>query len=264
MADSGQGGINRPRNNWVFCPGINTFNPPKPAPPPKQTDICTSRTSSARSTGSGGPGVSVAAALRHRKGGRHQSLTLLRPLARSPGPAYPEPCRRPTDGRFGDNPHRAQHYLQYQVLIKPSPDGIQETYLASLEALGIKAADHDIRFAEDTGAPTSALVELWLDGMEVTQFTISSNAAVSIASPFRFRWLYGLERSMYLQDVESIWDLSYYRASYGEIWLPFEKGQCHFNFEASNPDRLSSCSPSTRRKLLIDREAASAPALDLY
>ena len=114
--------------------------------------------------------------------------TVLRAIGPEPwAVAYPEPCRRPTDGRYGDNPSRAQHYFQYQVLIKPSPDGIQETYLASLEALGIRAADHDIRFVEDNwGVPTLGAWgvgwEVWLDGMEVTQFTYFQQCRVWIAS----------------------------------------------------------------------------------
>ena len=111
--------------------------------------------------------------------------------------AYPEPCRRPTDGRYGDNPNRAQHYFQYQVLIKPSPDAIQETYLASLEALGIKAADHDIRFVEDNWeSPTLGAWgvgwEVWLDGMEVTQFTYFQQCGGLDCKPVSIEITYGL------------------------------------------------------------------------
>ncbi len=172
--------------------------------------------------------------------------TVLRAIGPEPwAVAYPEPCRRPTDGRYGDNPNRAQHYFQYQVLIKPSPDGIQETYLASLEALGIRAADHDIRFVEDNWeSPTLGAWgvgwEVWLDGMEVTQFTYFQQCGGLDCRPVSIEITYGLERlAMYLQDVESIWDLRWNeQRSYGEIWLPFEKGQCAYNFEASNPERL--------------------------
>ncbi|MBM5794357.1 MAG: glycine--tRNA ligase subunit alpha, partial [Cyanobacteria bacterium K_DeepCast_0m_m1_088] len=172
--------------------------------------------------------------------------TVLRAIGPEPwAVAYPEPCRRPTDGRYGDNPNRAQHYFQYQVLIKPSPDGIQETYLASLEALGIKPADHDIRFVEDNWeSPTLGAWgvgwEVWLDGMEVTQFTYFQQCGGIDCRPVSIEITYGLERlAMYLQDVESIWDLSWDgKRSYGDIWLPFEKGQCTYNFEASNPERL--------------------------
>ena len=159
--------------------------------------------------------------------------------------AYPEPCRRPTDGRYGDNPNRAQHYFQYQVLIKPSLDGIQEIYLSSLEALGISAKDHDIRFVEDNWeSPTLGAWgvgwEVWLDGMEVTQFTYFQQCGGLDCKPVSIEITYGLERlAMYLQDVESIWDLSWNKSNkYGDIWLPFEKGQCKYNFEESNSDNL--------------------------
>ena len=159
--------------------------------------------------------------------------------------AYPEPCRRPTDGRYGDNPNRAQHYFQYQVLIKPSLDGIQEIYLSSLECLGISAKDHDIRFVEDNWeSPTLGAWgvgwEVWLDGMEVTQFTYFQQCGGLDCKPVSIEITYGLERlAMYLQDVESIWDLSWNKSNkYGDIWLPFEKGQCKYNFEESNSDNL--------------------------
>ncbi len=159
--------------------------------------------------------------------------------------AYPEPCRRPTDGRYGDNPNRAQHYFQYQVLIKPSLDGIQEIYLSSLEALGISAKDHDIRFVEDNWeSPTLGAWgvgwEVWLDGMEVTQFTYFQQCGGLDCKPVSIEITYGLERlAMYLQNVESIWDLSWNKNNkYGDIWLPFEKGQCKYNFEESNSENL--------------------------
>ncbi len=159
--------------------------------------------------------------------------------------AYPEPCRRPTDGRYGDNPNRAQHYFQYQVLIKPSLDGIQEIYLSSLEALGISAKDHDIRFVEDNWeSPTLGAWgvgwEVWLDGMEVTQFTYFQQCGGLDCKPVSIEITYGLERlAMYLQNVESIWDLFWNKnIKYGDIWLPFEKGQCRYNFEESDSDNL--------------------------
>ena len=159
--------------------------------------------------------------------------------------AYPEPCRRPTDGRYGDNPNRAQHYFQYQVLIKPSLDGIQEIYLDSLETLGISAKEHDIRFVEDNWeSPTLGAWgvgwEVWLDGMEVTQFTYFQQCGGLDCKPVSIEITYGLERlAMYLQGVESIWDLSWNeKIKYGDIWLPFEKGQCKYNFEESNSNNL--------------------------
>ena len=184
--------------------------------------------------------------------------------------AYPEPCRRPTDGRYGDNPNRAQHYFQYQVLIKPSLDGIQEIYLSSLETLGISAKDHDIRFVEDNWeSPTLGAWgvgwEVWLDGMEVTQFTYFQQCGGLDCKPVSIEITYGLERlAMYLQNVESIWNLCWNENNkYGDIWLPFEKAHCKYNFEESNSGNL--------RKLfdLYEREANQlitkklpAPCLD--
>ena len=159
--------------------------------------------------------------------------------------AYPEPCRRPTDGRYGDNPNRAQHYFQYQVLIKPSIDRIQEIYLESLEAIGINSAEHDIRFVEDNWeSPTLGAWgvgwEVWLDGMEVTQFNYFQQCGGIDCCPVSIEITYGLERlAMYLQNVESIWDLKWNnKYTYGDIWLPFEKAHCKYNFEASNPEKL--------------------------
>ena len=159
--------------------------------------------------------------------------------------AYAEPCRRPADGRFGDNPNRAQHYFQYQVIIKPSPDQIQETYLSSLERLGIITKNHDIRFVEDNWeSPTLGAWgvgwEVWLDGMEVTQFTYFQQCGGIDCHPIPIEITYGLERiAMFLQNKNSIWDLNWDKnTTYGDIWLDFEKDQCNFNFRESNPDNL--------------------------
>ena len=159
--------------------------------------------------------------------------------------AYAEPCRRPTDGRFGDNPNRAQHYYQYQVIIKPSPEQIQETYLSSLERLGIITKNHDIRFVEDNWeSPTLGAWgvgwEVWLDGMEVTQFTYFQQCGGIDCHPIPIEITYGLERiAMFLQNKNSIWDLNWDKnTTYGDIWLDFEKDQCNFNFRESNPDNL--------------------------
>ena len=159
--------------------------------------------------------------------------------------AYAEPCRRPTDGRFGENPNRAQHYYQYQVIIKPSPDHIQETYLKSLEKLGIVTKNHDIRFVEDNWeSPTLGAWgvgwEVWLDGMEVTQFTYFQQCGGIDCHPIPIEITYGLERiAMFLQNKESIWDLSWDKnTTYRDIWLDFEKDQCIFNFRESNPENL--------------------------
>ena len=159
--------------------------------------------------------------------------------------AYTEPCRRPTDGRFGENPNRAQHYYQYQVIIKPSPDQIQETYLSSLEKIGINTKNHDIRFVEDNWeSPTLGAWgvgwEVWLDGMEVTQFTYFQQCGGIDCHPIPIEITYGLERiAMFLQNKESIWDLNWDKnTTYKDIWLDFEKDQCNFNFKESNPDNL--------------------------
>ena len=159
--------------------------------------------------------------------------------------AYSEPCRRPTDGRFGENPNRSQHYYQYQVIIKPSPDQIQETYLSSLERLGINTKNHDIRFVEDNWeSPTLGAWgvgwEVWLDGMEVTQFTYFQQCGGIDCHPIPIEITYGLERiAMFLQEKESIWDLNWDKnTTYRDIWLDFEKDQCIYNFKESNPDNL--------------------------
>ena len=159
--------------------------------------------------------------------------------------AYSEPCRRPTDGRFGENPNRAQHYYQYQVIIKPSPDHIQETYLRSLEKLGINISNHDIRFVEDNWeSPTLGAWgvgwEVWLDGMEVTQFTYFQQCGGIDCFPIPIEITYGLERiAMFLQKKDSIWNLKWNEnTTYKDIWLDFEKDQCDFNFRESNPDNL--------------------------
>ena len=159
--------------------------------------------------------------------------------------AYAEPCRRPTDGRFGENPNRAQHYYQYQVIIKPSPDHIQETYLGSLEKLGIITKNHDIRFVEDNWeSPTLGAWgvgwEVWLDGMEVTQFTYFQQCGGIDCHPIPIEITYGLERiAMFLQNKESIWDLNWDKnTTYRDVWIDFEKDQCDFNFNESNPENL--------------------------
>ena len=197
--------------------------------------------------------------------------TFLRAIGPEPwSVAYAEPCRRPTDGRFGENPNRAQHYFQYQVIIKPSPDEVQEKYLTSLEFLGINPKNHDIRFVEDNWeSPTLGAWgvgwEVWLDGMEVTQFTYFQQCGGIDCNPIPIEITYGLERiAMFLQDKDSIWDLSWNKNfSYKDIWLQFEKNQCDFNFNESNPNNL-------RKLFEIYQEEADAlvdknltfPALD--
>ena len=172
--------------------------------------------------------------------------TFLRAIGPEPwAVAYIEPCRRPTDGRYGENPNRVQHYFQYQVLIKPSPDNIQEIYLDSLRALGIKPEDRDIRFVEDNWeSPTLGAWgvgwEVWLDGMEVTQFTYFQQCGGIDCKPVCIEITYGLERlAMYLQDVDAINKIQWNeKTNYGDIFLQSEIEQCTYNFEASDPDLL--------------------------
>ncbi len=172
--------------------------------------------------------------------------TFLRAIGPEPwSVAYVEPCRRPTDGRYGENPNRVQHYYQYQVLIKPSPDRIQEIYLDSLRILGIQPEEHDIRFVEDNWeSPTLGAWgvgwEVWLDGMEITQFTYFQQCGGIDCRPVAIEITYGLERlAMYLQNVDAISKIRWNeKIEYGEIFWQGEIEQCTYNFEASNPELL--------------------------
>ncbi|WP_404786564.1 glycine--tRNA ligase subunit alpha [Altericista sp. CCNU0014] len=172
--------------------------------------------------------------------------TFLRAIGPEPwSVAYVEPCRRPADGRYGENPNRGQHYYQYQVLIKPSPDNIQDVYLDSLRALGIQPEDHDIRFVEDNWEDAAVGAwgvgwEVWLDGMEVTQFTYFQQCGGLDCRPVSVEITYGLERlTMYLQNVNSIFDIQWNNSlTYGDVHLQSEIENSTFNFEASNPETL--------------------------
>jgi glycyl-tRNA synthetase alpha chain len=172
--------------------------------------------------------------------------TFLRAIGPEPwAVAYVEPCRRPADGRYGENPNRVQHYFQYQVLIKPSPDNIQDIYLDSLRALGIVPEDHDIRFVEDNWEDAAVGAwgvgwEVWLDGMEVTQFTYFQQCGGLDCKPVSIEITYGLERlSMYLQGVDSIFDLRWNETlTYGDVYLQSEIESSRYNFEASDPELL--------------------------
>ncbi len=159
--------------------------------------------------------------------------------------AYLQPCRRPTDGRYGENPNRLQRYYQFQVILKPSPDETQSLYLKSLEALGITLSDHDIRFVhDDWESPTLGAWglgwEVWLDGMEVTQFTYFQEIAGIPLFPITVEITYGLERlAMYLQGVENVYDLAYsHDVTYGEVHQENERQQSHFNFSQAPVDAL--------------------------
>ncbi|QQE64506.1 glycine--tRNA ligase subunit alpha [Leptolyngbya sp. BL0902] len=172
--------------------------------------------------------------------------TFLRALGPEPwAVAYAEPCRRPADGRYGENPNRYQHYFQYQVLIKPSPDNIQDTYLESLRALGIKPEDHDIRFVEDNWEDAAVGAwgvgwEVWLDGMEITQFTYFQQCGGIDCRPVSIELTYGLERlTMYLQEVDAIAKIQWNdQLTYGDIYMQAEIENSTYNFEASDPDLL--------------------------
>jgi len=159
--------------------------------------------------------------------------------------AYVEPSRRPTDGRYGENPNRLQHYYQFQVILKPSPDDVQSLYLESLRALGVPPEAHDIRFVEDDWeSPTLGASglgwEVWLNGMEVTQFTYFQQIGGIELSPVAVEITYGLERiSMYLQEKESVYDLSWNdRVTYGQVHHQGEVEHSKYNFELSDPDML--------------------------
>lgn len=172
--------------------------------------------------------------------------TFLRVLGPEPWKmACADGCRRPTDGRYGDNPNRLQHYFQYQVILKPSPDDVQDVYLESLKALGINALDHDIRFVEDNWeSPTLGAWgvgwEVWLDGLEITQFTYFQQAGGLEVKPVAAEITYGLERvSMYLQDVDNVYDLKWNdTVTYGELYHQNEVEQSKYNFEESDPALL--------------------------
>jgi len=197
--------------------------------------------------------------------------TFLRAIGPEPwSVAYTEPCRRPTDGRFGENPNRAQHYFQYQVIVKPSPNEIQEMYLMSLEKLGINTNNHDIRFVEDNWeSPTLGAWgvgwEVWLDGMEVTQFTYFQQCGGLDCHPIPIEITYGLERiAMFLQNENNIWNLKWNKdITYNDIWLQFEKDQCAYNFSDSNPENLRNLFNlyQSEAKSLIDTNL-TYPALD--
>ena len=185
--------------------------------------------------------------------GTFHTATFLRAIGPEPwNAAYVQPSRRPKDGRYGENPNRLQHYYQYQVVLKPSPLNIQELYLQSLEALGINLREHDVRFVEDDWeSPTLGAWglgwEVWLDGMEVTQFTYFQEAGGLACKPVLGEITYGLERlAMYLQDVESVYDLVWTAGHgstsrpvlYRDVYHQNEVEQSRYNFELANTELL--------------------------
>jgi len=178
--------------------------------------------------------------------GTFHSPTFLGAIGPEPmNAAYVQPSRRPTDGRYGENPNRLQHYFQYQVILKPSPDNIQELYLESMKELGIDMLSDDVRFVEDNWeSPTIGAWglgwEVWLNGMEVTQFTYFQQVGGLDCRPVTGEITYGLERiALYLQGVDSIYDLKWTDGfTYGDIYHQNEVEQSTFNFEHANVEEL--------------------------
>ncbi|OUV63077.1 MAG: glycine--tRNA ligase subunit alpha [Gammaproteobacteria bacterium TMED119] len=182
--------------------------------------------------------------------GTFHPATFLRSIGPEPWrAAYAQPCRRPTDGRYGDNPNRCQHYYQFQVVLKPSPANIQALYLDSLKHLGIDPLEHDIRFVEDNWeSPTLGAWglgwEVWLNGMEVSQFTYFQQVGGINCQPVSGEITYGLERlAMYLQGKDNIYDLDWnsdssFALSYGDVFHQNEVEQSSYNFEYADTDNL--------------------------
>jgi glycyl-tRNA synthetase alpha chain len=185
--------------------------------------------------------------------GTFHPATFLRAIGPEPwNTAYVQPSRRPTDGRFGENPNRLQHYYQFQVALKPSPDNIQELYLNSLRHLGLDLLEHDIRFVEDNWeSPTLGAWglgwEVWLNGMEVTQFTYFQQVGGLECKPVTGEITYGLERiAMYLQGVESVYDLIWTQGpfgtvTYGDVFHQNEVEMSAYNFEQANVEFMFQC-----------------------
>ncbi|MHC5306605.1 glycine--tRNA ligase subunit alpha [Bartonella sp. LJL80] len=199
--------------------------------------------------------------------GTFHPATTLRSLGPKPWKAaYVQPSRRPTDGRYGENPNRLQHYYQFQVLLKPSPPDLQDLYLGSLRAIGLDTTLHDVRFVEDDWeSPTLGAWglgwECWCDGMEVSQFTYFQQVCGIECSPVSGELTYGLERlAMYIQGVDNVYDLNFNggegadRISYGDVFLQAEQEYSRFNFEFADTDIL--------HRHFIDAERECAAILD--
>ena len=200
--------------------------------------------------------------------GTFHPATALRCLGPEPwNAAYVQPSRRPTDGRYGDNPNRLQHYYQFQVILKPSPDDVQAVYLQSLTALGIEADLHDIRFVEDDWeSPTLGASglgwEVWCDGMEITQFTYFQQVGGIECNPVSVELTYGLERlAMYIQGVDNVFELDWDGVAkkkggktYGDVFLQAEKEHSKYNFEIADTEML--------KRHFTDAEAECGRALE--
>jgi glycyl-tRNA synthetase alpha chain len=189
--------------------------------------------------------------------------------------AYVQPSRRPTDGRYGENPNRLQHYYQYQVILKPSPDDVLEQYFGSLRAIGIEPAEHDVRLVEDDWeSPTLGAWglgwEVWLNGMEVTQFTYFQQVGGFDCRPVPAEITYGLERlAMYIQGVDSVYDLVWSRGAdgvvftYGDVFLRNEQQYSAYNFEVADVSMLLSLFDTYEGECLRTLEAGYVlPAYD--
>ncbi len=203
--------------------------------------------------------------------GTFHPVTLLKALGPEPwNVAYVQPSRRPTDGRYGENPNRLQHYYQYQVILKPSPMDVQRQYLMSLKALGINPLEHDIRFVEDDWeSPTLGASglgwEVWLDGMEITQFTYFQLAGSIELHPVSVEITYGLERiAMYLQGVDNVYDLKWNDViTYGDIYHQQEVEQSTYNFEKADISSLFDLfAKFEAESLRIIRESLVLPAYE--
>jgi|TARA_A100001388_G_scaffold157105_1_gene117059 glycyl-tRNA synthetase alpha chain len=204
--------------------------------------------------------------------GTFHPATFLRALGPEPwATAYVQPCRRPTDGRYGDNPNRLQHYYQFQVVQKPSKPTIQEDFLESLRQIGIDHKKNDVRFIDDNWESPSLGAagvgwEVWLNGMEIAQFTYFQQVGGLDCNPVTGELTYGLERiAMHLQDVESIFDIKWNdEINYGDLFLQNEKEFSHFNFENINEKSLNELFITNEKDImnLIDKKLP-LPAYDL-
>jgi len=215
--------------------------------------------------------------------GTFHPATTLRALGPKPWrAAYVQPSRRPKDGRYGENPNRLQHYYQYQVILKPSPENLQELYLASLAAIGVDARLHDIRFVEDDWeSPTLGAWglgwECWCDGMEVSQFTYFQQVAGFECAPVSGELTYGLERlAMYVQGVDSIFDINFNggegaeKTTYRDVFVQAEEEYSRFNFEHADTallfrhfdDAVGECRALIEKGAKGDRHEMALPAYD--
>ena len=204
--------------------------------------------------------------------GTFHPATTLRSLGSKPwSAAYVQPSRRPTDGRYGENPNRLQHYYQYQVIIKPSPKNIKQTYLKSLAAIGIDIKNHDIRFVEDDWeSPTLGAAglgwEVWCDGMEITQFTYFQQMTGIECKPVPVEITYGLERlCMFVQGKNNVFDLDWNEegVKYKEVFFQAEKEFSAYNFEFANTDALlTNFEYSENECKCLLRKKLSLPAYD--